>query len=555
MSETIRVLLVDDEQSFRTPMKRRLIERGFEVEDAESGPEAFGLAQECGGAYDVAVLDQVMGPPNGIETMRRIKASYPDIEVIILTGWGDMEPGEEAMRAGAYRYLSKPIGNLDELALNVRMAARYGQERQRRLALETLVEAGRRMGLADSEDDLYERLYQKAQELLPNLGAFLVTYYEEPSQLVSFLYCNVRGKRVVVFQRQGANGLTEHVLSTREPLLLPSGGEEFRNQRALQAPIPQVGHSKSAIVVPMFLEGRVWGTINAHSYEPGIRYTREHLQVLQAYAYQVAVALRNVRQIRAAERLQGAVAALARQRGQEDVLRTIVTEAHNLTGYAYTSLIVHHQDGTLRKARWTMPLDYEDPFGQPRQQDGLSRRVVESGQPLVIRDAQTDERVKPSMRKAGVRAILAMPMVHGNRVQGILYTHTFQPWYFTQYELDLWSAFASQAATVLHNAMEQEASEIWKTLDGEIATCGDQREIYRLFAERAIEALHADLAVYYPFDTRVLLGESRFVLKDSVCVGKLLTPWQVPQGGHGGGVYRGARSRPGWPAHRQRPGA
>jgi GAF domain-containing protein len=442
------------------------------------------------------------------------------------------------MQAGAYRYLSKPIGNLDELMLNVRMAARYGQERQRRLALETLVEAGRRIGLAKSEDDLYERLHQEARDLLPHLGAFLVTYYEEPTQLVSFLYCNVRGERVIVFPRQDGKGLTEYVLRTREPLLLPCGGEDFRILHSLQGPIPQVGHTVSAIVVPMFLEGRVWGTINAHTYEPGVRYTREHLEVLQAYAYQVAVALRNVRQIRAAERLQSAVAALAAQRSREDVLRTIVTEAHNLTGYAYTSLIVHHQDGTLRKAPWTMPIDYQDPFGQPRQQNGLSRSVVRSGQPLVIRDAQTDERVKLSMRQAGVHAILAMPMVHGSRVQGILYTHTFEPWYFTQYELDLWGAFASHAATVLHNALDEEASEIWKTLDGEIATCGDQREVYRLFAERAIEAQHADFAVYYPFDTTVLLGESRFVLEDSVCVGKLLTSWQVPQGGHGGGVYQ-----------------
>ncbi|UCC65450.1 MAG: GAF domain-containing protein, partial [Anaerolineae bacterium] len=254
-------------------------------------------------------------------------------------------------------------------------------------------------------------------------------------------------------------------------------------------------------------------------------------------AYQVAVAIRNVRQIRAAERLQSAVAALARARGKEAILRAIVTEAHNLIDYEYTSLIVHHQDGTLGKARWIMPPDYEDSFGEPRQQDGLSRIVVQSGEPLVIRDARKDDRVKESMREAGVRSILAMPMVHGSRVQGILYTHTSRPWYFTQYELGLWSAFASHAATVLHNAMEEEASEIWKTLDGEIATCSNPGDIYRLFAERALEALHADLAVYYPFNAMALLGESRLVLENSVWVGDLLTPWQVPKG-RGGGVHQ-----------------
>jgi GAF domain-containing protein/ActR/RegA family two-component response regulator len=537
VNEPIRVLLVDDDKSFRESTRQRLAQKGFDVAEAANGPQALHLAQECGGAYDVAVIDQVMGPPNGIETMRRIKEFYPDIEVIILTGWGDMGPGEEAMQAGAYRYLSKPIGNLDELALNVRMAARYGQERQRRLTLETLVEAGRQIGMAESEDDLYERLYKEARELLPQLNTFVVTYYEEQSGLVSFLYCNVRGERRTVPPRQGGNGLTDYVLRNKEPLLLPRGGRDFRQEHHLQSPIAEVGHSKSAIVVPMFLEGRVWGTINAHTYEDGVRYTREHLEVLQAYAYQVAVALRNVRQLRVAERLQSAVAALARQRGKEAILRAIVTEAHNLTNYAYTSLIVHNQDGTLRKAPWTMPPDYDDPFDEPRQQDGLSRTVVESGEPLVIRDAQTDHRVQESMRAAGIRSILAMPMVNGSRVQGILYTHTLEPWYFAQYELDLWRAFASHAATVLHNAMEEEISEIWKTLDGELAICNNRNDVYRLFAERALEAVRADFAVHYPYDPTTPPDKSQCVLEDRVYVGDLRAPQQVPRGGRGGGVY------------------
>jgi len=537
MSDPIRVLLVDDEESFRKPMVERLTARGFQVDEAASGPEALTRVQDCGGNYQVAVIDQVMGPPNGIETMQRLHQLYPAIEVIIFTGWGDMAPGEKAMELGAYRYMGKPVSNIDELALNIRTAARFGRERQRRVVLQTLVRSGERISVALSEEELYRKLCEETRELLPDLGGFLVSHYDEQNQVVFFPFCHIRGEDLPLAPRRDGNGITEFVLRRKQPLLLPHGDEGFRQKHGLQPPDPREGYCTSEIAVPMFLEGRVLGTINAMTYQAGVRYTREHLEVLQAFANQVTVTIRNVQQLEEARQLRDAAAALADQRGKEPVLRAIVTEAHRLIGHDYTSLILLDSDGTLRKVWPVMPEAYQDRFEEPRQQGGITRLVVENREPVIVSDAQGDSRVQDSLREAGICSILAMPLIYGDRVLGVLHTHTSKPWYFSPYEVNLWSAFASQAAASLHGALEEEKSQIWQEFDRQIATCSDQRVIYRLFAEHARRASQADFAVFYPYDTTAPLGERRLILRDCVQVGHLRTPWQPPQAGLGGGVH------------------
>ena len=141
MAEAIRVLLVDNEPPFCEDMSAYLSSKGFHVETATSGSGAMERVLACRGNFDVAVIDQVMGPPNGTEIMLQIRRRYSAIEVLILTAWGNMEPGEKAMELGAYRYMSKPVV-AEELAFNIRTAARLSREQRRRLALEALVRSG-----------------------------------------------------------------------------------------------------------------------------------------------------------------------------------------------------------------------------------------------------------------------------------------------------------------------------------------------------------------------------------------------------------------------------
>jgi DNA-binding NtrC family response regulator len=114
--ETIRVLLVDDEEDFRETLVKRLNRRNLEVTGAENGEEALKLIDTR--PYDVVILDVKMPGMDGIETLREIKKRRPWTEVIMLTGHASVESGIEGMRLGAFDYLTKPC-DINNLVLKV----------------------------------------------------------------------------------------------------------------------------------------------------------------------------------------------------------------------------------------------------------------------------------------------------------------------------------------------------------------------------------------------------------------------------------------------------
>lgn len=114
--EAIRLLLVDDEEDFRTTLAKRLGKRKMDVTGTSSGTEAIELVKQR--PFDVAIVDVKMPGMDGIETLRQIKQSSPLTEVIMLTGHASVESGIEGMKLGAYDYLMKPC-DLDELLLKV----------------------------------------------------------------------------------------------------------------------------------------------------------------------------------------------------------------------------------------------------------------------------------------------------------------------------------------------------------------------------------------------------------------------------------------------------
>ena len=105
--ETIRLLLVDDEDHFRQTIAKRLAKRGLASEQAANGDECLSILEKK--AIDVVVLDVKMPGMTGIEVLRHITAKYPKTEVILLTGQATASEGVEGIKSGAFDYLMKPI--------------------------------------------------------------------------------------------------------------------------------------------------------------------------------------------------------------------------------------------------------------------------------------------------------------------------------------------------------------------------------------------------------------------------------------------------------------
>jgi DNA-binding NtrC family response regulator len=109
-----KILIVDDEAKIRTIVSQILTDEGYTVETASGGDESVKIAGRF--RPDLVLMDQNMPDISGIEAMTRIKENIGDVTVIMLTAYGSIELAVEAMKKGAYDYLTKPFDN-DELLL------------------------------------------------------------------------------------------------------------------------------------------------------------------------------------------------------------------------------------------------------------------------------------------------------------------------------------------------------------------------------------------------------------------------------------------------------
>jgi DNA-binding NtrC family response regulator len=119
MSETPKVLIVDDEDRFRTTMIRRLKGEGITASGVGTGEAA--LEELLHTDYDVILLDVKMPGIDGIETLKRMKEQGCKAEVIILSGHACMDAAMDIISCGAYEYLLKPC-SIDDLMEKILVA-------------------------------------------------------------------------------------------------------------------------------------------------------------------------------------------------------------------------------------------------------------------------------------------------------------------------------------------------------------------------------------------------------------------------------------------------
>ena len=124
MQETIRVLVVDDEEPLRRLLKKELARKGFSVEAAPDGKAGLEILKES--TFDVLLLDIMMPGIDGISLMKKLRTDPAAPAIIVLTGRATVETAVEAMKHGAYDYLTKPY-KLDELAIIINRAYEYGR--------------------------------------------------------------------------------------------------------------------------------------------------------------------------------------------------------------------------------------------------------------------------------------------------------------------------------------------------------------------------------------------------------------------------------------------
>ncbi len=116
----VKLLIVDDDKNTRDGLQRAL-RRGYDVHLAESGDRALAMLSTQD--FDILLSDVRMPGMDGLTLLQRARARQPQLVSILLTAYGNVEIAVEAMKAGAYDFLMKPV-NLDHLEMLLQRALR-----------------------------------------------------------------------------------------------------------------------------------------------------------------------------------------------------------------------------------------------------------------------------------------------------------------------------------------------------------------------------------------------------------------------------------------------
>jgi len=128
----LRILVIDDHDAMRDGMTEVLRKAGYETQGAAGGPEGLDVIEKQ--PVDLVVTDFKMAGMDGIQILRSIRERHAEIEVMVITAYGSIELAVEAMKAGAWDFISKPFSP-EELKIKVARAADVIQERRKAVRL------------------------------------------------------------------------------------------------------------------------------------------------------------------------------------------------------------------------------------------------------------------------------------------------------------------------------------------------------------------------------------------------------------------------------------
>src|SRR3954447_18607802 len=173
MTEPSRhVLIVEDETPLRQAIAEQLTDRGFRVEQAESGEAAIGKLADF--AFDIILTDLRLPGIDGSAVVEAAVARYPDIVAIVITGYGRVKDAVEAIKRGARDFVSKPF-QIDELLHVLESAIEQRQLKSENAYLRSQLEERYKFEGIVGKSRPMDRLFQLLETVAPTNSTILVT--------------------------------------------------------------------------------------------------------------------------------------------------------------------------------------------------------------------------------------------------------------------------------------------------------------------------------------------------------------------------------------------
>jgi putative PEP-CTERM system response regulator len=166
------VLVADDEKNIREGLAEALQLEGYDVALAADGEEALRTVEE--GRVDCIVTDLRMPKVSGNEVLKHVAGAYPGLPVIVLTGHGTIEDAVDAMRIGAFDFITKPV-NLDHLALLIKRALASRELEQRNIELQQEIESQKSTSSIIGKSAEMKRIFDVLRRVAPTKASVLIT--------------------------------------------------------------------------------------------------------------------------------------------------------------------------------------------------------------------------------------------------------------------------------------------------------------------------------------------------------------------------------------------
>jgi len=311
------ILVIDDEEVIGNLLTDFLSERGYSVTYANDPQKGLNLTREKG--FDIFIVDLKMPHIDGVEVMKSIKSLHPDSVIIVQTGYGSLETAQEALRIGAYDYITKPF-DIEKLAFTVARAYSF-----RRLALENK-ELLRR--LENDKIELEKRvrettrdlalIYQVGRDISSSLelADVLVYLVERISTILDLETCAILlyDKEADELKIKAARGLSRQdiaqtrlkageyisgwVLKERKPILI----EDVNQDPVFSAREKEKYYHGSLVSVPLIAKSKAHdsddkaiGVINISNKKSGEKFDLFSVRLIEEVAIEAAIAIENAR--------------------------------------------------------------------------------------------------------------------------------------------------------------------------------------------------------------------------------------------------------------------
>ncbi|MBI1761401.1 MAG: GAF domain-containing protein [Acidobacteria bacterium] len=511
MTNPIRILFVDNQVDAREWLAEKLRRTyQFAVDCAGDGDEALACVAAAQGDYDVALIDMRLGPGrDGIEVMKSIQSSHPGVEVIIITGFGDVDDGLRAMREGACNYVLKPLRD-EELIVYIRAAAERRRlkavERERDL-LEKILDVSQAATRSLNPEEIARQICERTAKLIPNLDLLHISIYDEPRDEFRFLWVFGSRKEGIKLEPRPLSdkqqwGLTGHIIKN---------GSQFHNDldaAERQSLIQRINliypPSRALIGIQLISGGRVIGAICAQSDQQDA-FTQDHYELLQTVASHIALAVENAlfheqqeQSLRILSHLYETLTATRQEDNLDRVLNIVVDDLYKLL--ELDTCTIGFFDDRLQ----TLSFDIERGLGKRVEKSladlpkAIRDGVFNANEPIIFDDLAQHSGLSRALVRKDLKFFAILPLRSNRKLHGIVTLGSKNQVVLAKEQWRLLQVLADQVAIAVEKErLQQEEKALvlqlyeLNQMAAEMAEFNDYKNLCRFVAERAAKFLHA----------------------------------------------------------------